>query len=213
MKLQELQPEQLDEIKLRHAAAAAAAAAAIGTATPVDAPHGMRGSNTPIVRSYEEPPPKKEEEPQKELDPHVENLVGIITKKYRDADPALVREIVELAHKYERETFPKAQDILAVIGVESRFDPEAKSGLRTDPALGLMQVRPGVWKLEPEDLEDMENQVKIGSDILAHYYRRYRDKRTTLMAYNAGPTGKEESEHAPIYADKVMNELRLYTKR
>lgn len=140
-----------------------------------------------------------------------EALVHAVKSKF-DVDKELASKIVQLAQKYEHEVFPKAKDILAVVSVESSFDPEAKSKLSKDPAIGLMQVRPGVWKLDPAEVRDIEKNIKHGSRILADYYKRFNDKRKALMAYNAGPTGMKTSSYAPEYANKVERERQRLAK-
>jgi len=81
--------------------------------------------------------------------------------------------------------------ILAIIEVESAFDPSARSGRN---ALGLMQVRPAtLWReversgLEGDDPHDPELNVVAG----ALYFRRlviaFGPNDVALMAYNAGP--------------------------
>jgi soluble lytic murein transglycosylase-like protein len=110
--------------------------------------------------------------------------------------------VVELAFEYEHSEFPKAEDILAVIGVESSFNPDSVSGLRRDPAVGLMQVRPGIWDIDPEHLEDIENQIKYGARILTQYYRRLGDKEAALQAYNLGITKFRRGGRNQRYVDK-----------
>jgi len=82
--------------------------------------------------------------------------------------------------------------VLAVIGVESGFDPEAVS---ERGAQGLMQLRPSTMqreveraRLEADDPEDPVLNVRAG----VRYYRRLLDAfrqnhDLALMAYNAGP--------------------------
>jgi soluble lytic murein transglycosylase-like protein len=131
-----------------------------------------------------------------------------IAKKYRVSED-LVNDIVILAHKYEDEEFPKAIDILAVIAVESSFNPQAVSQLRRDPARGLMQVRPGVWGLDVSDLDNIENQIRIGSEILKRYYVRTKNPESALQAYNVGITNYRKGVKNPRYLQKV-NTVRQY---
>lgn len=229
MKLSELTEEQLEERAIKQAVMAAAIAAGLLGSPAGDAPEkavaaraatkggaGMADQPTKdkgyqVTRSKVDHAARADKEFEKRVDvePHHNMLAHAITKRY-NIDYDLALDIVKLAHKHEQETFPKANDILAVIGVESTFNPDAKSKLRKDPALGLMQVRPGIWNLDPAEIRDPEENIRVGADILSKYFKRFRDKRTALMAYNAGPDGKETSDYAPVYADKVERErLRL----
>ena len=56
-------------------------------------------------------------------------LAKNIAEKYRVSED-LVQRVVSLAYKYQDPEFPKAKDILAIISVESSFDPNSKSGLK-----------------------------------------------------------------------------------
>jgi soluble lytic murein transglycosylase-like protein len=84
--------------------------------------------------------------------------------------------------------------VLAVIEVESRFDPFAVS---PRGALGLMQVMPATgaevarrrglpWR-GPHTLFDPELNVRIGVAYLRELVDRYASVRAALAAYNWGP--------------------------
>jgi hypothetical protein len=155
------------------------------------------------------PPPEKPK--PKPVDPVRQKMADRITDKY-DVDDDFAGQVVELAHKYQKPGFPTAKDILAVIGVESSFDPDAVSGLSQDPAVGLMQVRPGVWKLDKSLLQgNIEQQIATGADILYQYYAKLKNKNAALASYNVGPTQYKSGNTADDYVKKYHNELRLYT--
>jgi soluble lytic murein transglycosylase len=83
--------------------------------------------------------------------------------------------------------------LAAVVYVESRFDPNARSEAG---ALGLMQLLPetaegialrtGGDRFVVADLRDPEINVRYGSWYLAHLRRLYGDTRLALAAYHAG---------------------------
>jgi soluble lytic murein transglycosylase len=83
--------------------------------------------------------------------------------------------------------------LAAVVYVESRFDPNARSEAG---ALGLMQLLPGTAKgiatrtggdrFVVADLRDPEINVRYGSWYLSHLTRRYGETRLALAAYHAG---------------------------
>ncbi len=101
----------------------------------------------------------------------------------------------------------RPQLVLAVIDVESAFDPFAVSSAG---AVGLMQVMP-FWPnelgLTTKDLIDVELNVRMGTSILAYYLNRERgDYRRALGRYN-GSLGKRQ------YPDLVLNRLNTRWQR
>lgn len=80
--------------------------------------------------------------------------------------------------------------VLALIEVESRFDPEALSGRG---ALGLMQLREPTLRREIErhglddDLGDPVTNVQAGVRYLRRLLDAFGREEIALMAYNAGP--------------------------
>lgn len=194
MKLHEVLPnEQLDEGKLKNFALAGLAGAAMfGAANKTAHQLGIEPHEYPVAQ---------QEQPQQ--DPYAP-LAQQIASEYR-INPDLAYHIVELAHKYEKDTFPKAKDILAVIGIESSFNPKAVSKLKSDPARGLMQVRPRVWGLNPAVFNNIDDQVKIGSDILHQYYTKLKSPEAALHAYNMGITNFKKGKTNPRYVAKFQN--------
>lgn len=151
-------------------------------------------------------------------DTEFQKLATAVASKYH-VDSATVKDAVHAALKYARPDFPTAKDILAVAGVESSFNPKAKINLKTikdkslkrDPALGLLQVRPGSWNLKPSDLQTIDSQIKTGADILHKYYIRLGNREAALHAYNVGMTNfKTGKVTNPRYVPKVDKDLDLY---
>jgi len=83
--------------------------------------------------------------------------------------------------------------LAAVIYQESKFDAGAESN---SGAIGLMQLTPstahgiairtGGSRFRTSDLLDPEINIRYGSWYLANLFRKYRDERLVLAAYNAG---------------------------
>lgn len=101
----------------------------------------------------------------------------------------------------------RPQLVLAVIDVESAFDPFAVSYAG---AVGLMQVMP-FWPTElgltKKDLIDVELNIRMGTSILAYYLERERgDYRRALGRYN-GSVGRRE------YPDLVLSRLSSRWRR
>ena len=210
MKLTEIiQEDQLDELKLKHvlAGAALAGAIAVGTVghdTDVKAKQQVSGKITQVKLTPAQL--KAQEEKQR-----VEDLTQVVLDKYRIA-PGKAEEIVNLAIKYEKPVFPKAEELLAIIGIESSFNPNAKSNLKHDKAVGLTQVRPKIWGIHAADLKNnLDKQVKLGADILDKYNHKLGSKDKAVHAYNIGLTNMRHGKGLnPGYVEKWKDELERY---
>ena len=126
-------------------------------------------------------------------------------------DPGKAAERILRAVKCESTKHTMLRDrpqlVLAVIDVESAFDPFAVSSAG---AIGLMQVMP-FWPTElglsKKDLIDVELNIRMGTSILAYYLERERgDYRRALGRYN-GSTGRRE------YPDLVLGRLNARWRR
>jgi soluble lytic murein transglycosylase-like protein len=141
-------------------------------------------------------------------------LVSAILDRYKHVDDDLIHDVVFYSHKYARPDFPKQADILAMIATESSFNPKAVSKLKRDPAIGLTQIRPGAWrhKIKRHELNDVENQIKYGAEILAHNYKKLQDKHLALHAYNLGLTSVLRGQRSKTYVVKFERELKALTR-
>ena len=202
MKLNEIksinEPEYLEEIQLKHGFASGL----IGAASLISGSsiHKVEEPKKPIVSQIKQVDKKD-----------IENLNAIankIVKKYNiDIDDAML--YVKLAKKYEKPVWPKAKDLLAVMAVESSFDPDAISSLKYDPAVGLMQIRPKIWGMSSGSLSTPEQQIKAGVEILSKYHDKLKNPTDTLHAYNIGITNFRKQQNLnPKYAQKVQKELK-----
>jgi soluble lytic murein transglycosylase-like protein len=126
-----------------------------------------------------------------------------IARRYRIAQPA-VEDIVRMAETTARRARLDPLLVLAVIGVESRFNPYAES---TFGAQGLMQIigRFHTDKYAPTPdgfaLLDPETNIRVGVLILQEYLRRTGDLDAALKLY-----GGETDSSGFGYADKVHAE-------
>jgi cell division protein FtsB len=103
-----------------------------------------------------------------------------------DVDQTLARNIARDVHQYSLLYGRDPNLVLAIISVESRFDPKAVSPVG---AVGLMQVMPH-WKKVlgiAGDLNDPETSIKYGLQVLGFYEEMYKDPEVVLTAYNRGP--------------------------
>ena len=111
--------------------------------------------------------------------------------------------------------------VLAVIHVESLFDPKAVS---PTGAKGLMQIVNSTFreqikinKLEGFRVFNPEHNVKVGIGYLAFLGQSFKRPERLLLAYNQGPSGANAilnhgavpTEEAATYASKV---LRVYKR-
>jgi soluble lytic murein transglycosylase-like protein len=130
-------------------------------------------------------------------------VTEFIAKRYRVAERA-VAGFVASAYRAGAEHSVDPLLILAVVAVESRYNPVAESVMG---ARGLMQVIP---KFHPEKLLDHggedalldpEVNIQVGAQILREYTRRFGDTETALQMY-AGAFDEPTSQ----YANKVLAE-------
>lgn len=136
-------------------------------------------------------------------------MVEYIAKRYRVSEAA-VSEYVAAAYRAGARYSVDPLLILAVMAVESRYNPVAESGVG---AKGLMQVMPQ-FHLEKlvdhggeEALLEPEVNIEVGAQILREYQRRFRDTETALQMY-AGAFDEPTSQYAnKVFAEKARLEL------
>ncbi len=128
-------------------------------------------------------------------------VVEFISRRYRVAEEAIA-SFVSSAYRAGAEHRVDPLLILAVVAIESRFNPVAESLLG---AKGLMQVLPKYHqdKLfehggEPA-LLDPEINIRVGTQILREYLGRFGEIETALQVY-AGALDEPNSQ----YASKVL---------
>lgn len=108
----------------------------------------------------------------------------LITKP--TVDPELARTIAQAVHKYSAELTQDPDLVLAIMAVESNFNPDAVSN---KGATGLMQIMPQWKKILGinEELTEPAISVRYGLQILGFYQAMYKDIDVALTAYNRGP--------------------------
>ncbi|WFF43047.1 lytic transglycosylase domain-containing protein [Salinicola endophyticus] len=106
--------------------------------------------------------------------------------------------LLQRIHAEARRAALPPELVLALIDVESRFRPAARSPVG---ARGLMQVMP-FWKAEigrpQDDLEDVATNLRYGCTILAHYLSRENGDWTRALARYNGSLGRT------TYPEQVM---------
>ena len=137
------------------------------------------------------------------LDREQRAVIDYIARRYRVSDQA-VAGFVATAYRAGAERGVDPLLVLAVISVESRFNPVAES---TVGAKGLMQVIPKYHLEKLSDhggeqaLLDPSVNIMVGTQILREYQRRLGDTEAALQMY-AGAF----DEPSPTYANKVLAE-------
>ena len=126
-------------------------------------------------------------------------VTELIAKRYRVAQEA-VGGFVAAAYRAGRDSAVDPLLILAVISVESRFNPVAESTLG---AKGLMQIIPKFHKEKligrggEEALLDPEINIQVGALVLREYMRRFGGTEIALQAY-AGAFEEPTSQYARL---------------
>ncbi|HEX6297006.1 MAG TPA: transglycosylase SLT domain-containing protein [Burkholderiales bacterium] len=150
-------------------------------------------------------PPAGAEAVQAPLDAAQQALVGYLTRRFQIAAEPTAR-IVETAYRTALHAGLDPLLVLAVISVESRFNPIAESGMG---ARGLMQIIPKYHldKLAAHGGEDAvldpESNIAVGTQILREYVRRTGSLEAGLQYYN-GAAWDEEAR----YTARVLSERR-----
>jgi len=143
-------------------------------------------------------------------------VAGFIAKRYRVAEDA-AGDFVAIAYRAGERHLVDPLLILAVMAVESRYNPVAESVMG---ARGLMQVIPRYHqeKLEvhggEQALLEPEVNIHVGAQILREYQRRFGDLETALQMY-AGAFDEPTSQYAAkVFAEKArLDALRVKARK
>jgi soluble lytic murein transglycosylase-like protein len=139
----------------------------------------------------------------KPLDASQQALVEYLSKRFFIAAAATER-MVAAAHRAAAEVGLDPLLVLAVIAIESRFNPIAESVMG---AKGLMQIIPKYHldKLRAAGGEDAvfdpESNIRVGARILQEYVHRTGTVEAGLQYYNGA-----WRDHSAQYAQRVMAE-------
>jgi len=123
-----------------------------------------------------------------------QDINDYILRRYSKTPKIVAKEIARMILiKSEEHNVPFIA-IVAVMEVESQFNPYAISRLTKDPARGLMQVRPGVWGeilglKNKTELHDIEIGIDAGTRVLRIYLDETKnDMKKALYKYVGGDT-------------------------
>jgi soluble lytic murein transglycosylase-like protein len=136
-------------------------------------------------------------------------VTEFIAKRYRVSEDA-VGGYVAAAYRAGEQYSVDPLLILAVMAVESRYNPVAES---VAGAKGLMQVIPKYHLDKLMDhggehvLLEPEINILVGTQILREYQRRFRDTETALQVY-AGAFDEPSSQYAnKVFAERARLEV------
>lgn len=131
-------------------------------------------------------------------------IANYLSKKYQVSSEA-TQLIVSAAYLTGHDTGVDPNLILAVMAIESRFNPFAESGMG---AQGLMQVIPKYHLDKFEELGGKEQvlnpvaNIKVGALILKDYITRFGGVEAALKAYSGAAIADDDAG----YAAKVLGE-------
>jgi soluble lytic murein transglycosylase-like protein len=136
------------------------------------------------------------------IDTEIDAVAQTIARKYRISQTA-TREFVSTAYREGSRIGVDPLLIVAVMAIESRFNPIAQSD---GGAIGLMQVIPryhadkfelarGVSMLDPHA------NIRLGASVLKEYIRRGGTDAAGLQLYNGS-----SADASNAYANKVLGE-------
>ncbi|TMH45172.1 MAG: lytic transglycosylase domain-containing protein [Betaproteobacteria bacterium] len=136
-------------------------------------------------------------------------ITEFIAKRYRVSDAA-VANYVAVAYRAGEQYNVDPLLILAVMAIESRYNPVAESVVG---AKGLMQVMPKYHldKLAElggeEALLEPEVNIQVGAQILREYQRRCRDTEAALQMY-AGAFDEPSGQYSTkVFAERARLEF------
>jgi soluble lytic murein transglycosylase-like protein len=147
--------------------------------------------------------PQAEEISAEPLDPAQRALVEHLSRRFLVAEEATERMVIA-AHRAAAQVGLDPLLVLAVISVESRFNPFAQSGMG---AKGLMQIIPKYHRAKllemggDEAVLDPESNIHVGTRILQEYVYRTGTLEAGLQFYNGA-----SRDGSAQYAQKVMAE-------
>ena len=135
-------------------------------------------------------------------DPEIEAVANAVARKYRVSHEA-TREHVGTAYREGKAIGVDPLLIIAVMAVESRFNPIAQSDRG---AIGLMQVIPRFHTdkfnaARGESALDPRINIQLGARVLKEYIRRGGTDVAGLQLYNGA-----SSDASNVYANKVLGE-------
>jgi soluble lytic murein transglycosylase-like protein len=142
-------------------------------------------------------------------------VAEFIAKRYRIADAAATH-FVSIAYRAADQHRLDALLILAVMAIESRYNPVAESVMG---AKGLMQVIPKYHQEKlsehggDQSLLEPEVNILVGAQILREYQRRFGDLETALQMYAGALDEPTSAYSAKVLAEKARLDILRFKAR
>lgn len=131
-----------------------------------------------------------------------DKIVHELSKKYSQSEE-VIRHILSEVGRHVSPTFPRKEDLLALIAVESKFNPTAKDG----KSKGVTQVNVGFHYL-PNPYQIGANIAK-GVEILKGCYETAgRSRKGAFLCYNAGEGAYLKGRYNISYFQKINQESK-----
>ena len=132
----------------------------------------------------------------------IEALAGLVSRKYR-VSPKVARDLIGTAYREGARFGIDPLLVVAVIAVESRFNPIAQSNAG---AIGLMQVIPEFHEDKfdttvADPVLDPHANIRLGAHVLREYIKRAGGEAAGLQMYNGAA-----DDPSNAYANKVFAE-------
>lgn len=127
-------------------------------------------------------------------------LQNYLVHRYK-IDEYKAQYIIQNSLKYSNNTFPRLEDTLAIIAIESAFDLSAVS---TANAKGLMQI---LYKKTSFNISD---NIVDGTKLLKEYYRHFGNIDATVQAYNVGIGAYKQGQRNQAYLAKFKQEKKKF---
>jgi soluble lytic murein transglycosylase-like protein len=136
------------------------------------------------------------------VDREVENLSNVVARRYRVSLEA-TRDLVGAAYRAGRRSGVDPLLVVAVIAVESRFNPIAQSD---GGAMGLMQIIPHYhadkFDAKTGSILDPETNIELGVTVLKDYIKRGGTEIAGLQLYNGSLDDAANSYATRVLAEK-----------
>lgn len=123
-----------------------------------------------------------------------------IVQKWK-VDPKLANKVILEAKKHSQPIFPKKEDVLAIIAIESGFKTSATSSAN---AKGLMQV------LYKPTTFDVSANMADGVFLLKDYYSKFNNINATIQSYNVGIGAYKRGSRNLDYLSKYYEEREIF---
>ncbi len=140
---------------------------------------------------------------QPSAEENIETLARVVGRKYRVSHD-ITREFVGTAYREATRNRLDPMLIVAVMAVESGFNPAAQSD---GGAIGLMQVIPRYHAdkfsaARGESVRDPSTNIRVGSQALREYIVRAGTEAAGLQLYNGAPGDTSNAYAAKVTAER-----------